>query len=235
MVVMTTAYETYSRLPRRLSRKLRRTRSENEQSSSVEDYVMAYLYRPRVFLGKHRGPQIPKWPLAWIPQVLKIPQSWYLQNAGLDAAVYVRFVTGCWYFMLSQVCTTFIIILPLHLIYAPGSILPSNIAKASVASLIDSQTGGRKYLWVHTVLLWWMSACWITNIVYVGWGNIRMRREQLLMPYQDAKDGDTDEEKARLYGGQGADGADQPGMPPGLSTRGWRFRTVKVSNVPQRE
>ena len=225
MSVMLIAFETFSRLPRRLSRKLRPGR-ENEPAS-VEDYVMAYLYRPRAFLGKKRGPQQPKWPLMWIPQVLSLSQDWYLKNTGLDSAVYIRFITGCWYFMLSQLCTTLVILLPLHIIYAPENVLPSSISQASVSSLVNSTTGGRNYLWVRTVLLWWQTFCWITVVIYLGWGNIRMRREQILDPLQDAKDADKDEEADMSVPVEG--------VPPGTNTRGWRFRTVKVSNVPTRE
>ena len=187
---------------------------------------MAYLYRPRVFLGKHRGPQIPRWPLLWIWQVLKLSQASYLRNSGLDSAVYVRFVTACWFFMLSQLLTTFVILVSLHISYAPSSILPSSISQASVSSLIESTTGGRKYLWVHTVLLWWQSICWIIVVVYVGWGNIQMRREQILDPLHDAKDADRDEESVDVK---------IEGIPQGINSKGWRFRTCKVSNIPPRE
>ena len=53
-----------------------------------------------------------------------------------------------------------------------------------------------------------------------------MRREQILDPLQDAKDADKDEEQLQ---------GPQEGVPAGVSVHGWRFRTVKVSNVPTRE
>ena len=224
MTIMLTAFETFGRLPRWTAR--RKRPGFKDSPASVEDYVMSYLYRPRAFLGKHRGPQIPKWPLLWVYQVIMLPQDWYLKNTGLDSAVYVRFITGCWMFMLSQLATTLVILLPLYISYAPDNVLPSSIAQASVSSLVNSTTGGRQYLWVRTVLLWWQSFCWISVVVYVGWGNIRMRREQILDPLQDAKDADKDEEQLQ---------GPQEGVPAGVSVHGWRFRTVKVSNVPTRE
>lgn len=194
---------------------------------------MAYLYRPRQFLGANRAPPLPKYPLAWIWQVLRLSQDWYLRHSGLDAAVYVRFVTACWYFMLSQLCTTLVITLPLHIIYAPESVLPSSIAQASVNSLISSTTGGQSYLWVRTVLLWWQTICWITAVIYVGWGNIRMRREQILYPWTDTRDGDRDSEATpSAIEDKTGSKADRPA---GIDTRGWRFRTVKLSNIPARE
>lgn len=224
MTIMLTAFEIFGRLPRNIAR--RKRLGFKEEPASVENYVMAYLYRPRAFLGQHRGPQIPKWPLLWTWQVLKLPQDWYLKNTGLDSAVYVRFVTGCWMFMFSQVVTTLVILLPLYIFYAPDNVLPSSIAQASVSSLVNSTTGGREYLWVRTVLLWWQSFCWVSVVVYVGWGNIRMRREQILDPLVDAKDAD-----------RTAEDPQDPleGIPPGVSPKGWRFRTIKVSNVPTRK
>lgn len=224
MSIMTVAFETFPRLPRRLARK-KRPGADNE-APSVEDNVLTYLYRPRVYLGKHRGPRPPKWPLAWTWQVLKLPQEYYLRNAGLDSAVYVRWITACWFFMLSQLLTTVVILLPLHIHYAPDEVLPSSIAQASVSSLINSTSGGRNYLWVRTVLLWYQSISWMCVVVYVGWGNIRMRREQILDPLHDAKDEDADEEN------QG--NMQKEGIPPGVNPKGWRFRTIRVSNVPSR-
>lgn len=209
---------------------------------------MAYLYRPRQFLGKNRGPPLPKWPFAWIPQVLKLSQEWYLTHSGLDSAVYIRFITGCWCFMLSQLCTTLVINLPLHIIYAPDNVLPSSIAQASVSSLINSTNGGRNYLWVRTVLLWWQTISWIAVVVYLGWGNIRMRREQILDPWRDAKNGiEEEQDSERLVGTAGQGGGNvfstmteeearlYGAPPPGTNLRGWRFRTVKLSNIPDRE
>lgn len=246
ITIFTVAFETFSRLPRNIARKKRRQGGVNvvdnnnnaddaqqkQDEESVEDYLMAYLYRPRQFLGVNRPPPLPKWPFAWVWQVLRLSQDWYLRHSGLDAAVYIRFVTGCWYFMLSQLCTTLIITLPLHITYAPESVLPSSIAQASVNSLITSTTGGRSYLWVRTVLLWWQSICWIAVVIYVGWGNIRMRREQVLYPWTDMRDGGAkDSESAlKLVDHTGSSGD----RPEGIDTRGWRFRTVKVSNIPAR-
>lgn len=231
ITIFTAAFETFSRLPRDIARK-KRPGHENDDPS-VEDYLMAYLYRPRQFLGANRPPPLPKYPFAWIWQVLRLSQDWYLRHSGLDAAVYVRFVTGCWYFMLSQLCTTLVINLPLHIIYAPEEVLPSSIAQASVSSLINSKTGGRSYLWVRTVLLWWQSICWISVVIYVGWGNIRMRREQVIYPWTDMRDGvKKDSESASKLEDHTGSRADRP---ESIDTRGWRFRTVKVSNIPSRE
>lgn len=199
---------------------------------------MAYLYRPRQFLGANRGPALPKYPLVWIKQVLSLSQDWYLRNAGLDAAVYIRFVTGCWYFMLSQLFTTLIITLPLHISYAPEDVLPSSISQASVTSLQNSTTGGRKYLWVRTVLLWWQSFSWICVVIYVGWGNIRMRREQVIYPWTDTRENppaEKDSESGPRNGGLEGRTGSKADRPEGVDIRGWRFRTVKVSNIPARE
>lgn len=206
IVLMTAAYEVFPRLRRDVAAK--------RTVPSVEDYTMGYLYRPRFFFMK--GPMSRR-PFGWIAQALR-PQTWFFRHTGLDSAVYVRFVEGCWYFMASQVLTTAVVLIPLHISYAPDSVLPSSLARASVTSLIDSTSGGRDRLWVHTVLLYWQSICWITVMAWVGWGNIRMRREQILYPMRDCKPLD-DEVGAASPPGQGHE-------------RGRRFRTVKVSNIP---
>ena len=210
VVIMTTAYEVFPRL----------TRDNAKKDGTVEDYAMAYLYRSRSYFGKHRTPHLSGRPFAWVKAVT-LPQSWFLQHSGLDSAVYVRFVTGCWMFMVSQLLTTAVILIPLHIIYAPDTVARSSLARASVTALIDSTSGGRGLLWTHTVLLYWQTICWIAVVVWVGWGNIRMRREQLRSPLHDARDADEDKESQ-----------DTSGIASTVNRSGWRFRTIKVSNIP---
>jgi hypothetical protein len=60
------------------------------------------------------------------------------------------------------------ILLPLHILYAPDKINKTSMLRAGIDGLVSSS--GSKWLWVHAVLVWWISITWTCTALWIGWG-----------------------------------------------------------------
>ncbi|ELU42799.1 hypothetical protein AG1IA_03175 [Rhizoctonia solani AG-1 IA] len=142
---------------------------------------------------------------------------------GTDATVYIRFLVGCVFFVALHGCTTLPILLPLHVTYAPPSVSPRSMTRASLSSLIDSDAfgidresyrGNLKLLSVHVAVLWWMSLTWIGTLLWICRGAFRLREAMV----QDAR------KEREIYLKQN-NGVPNP-------HQGWRLRSVMVTDIP---
>ncbi|GAB1525578.1 hypothetical protein RhiTH_008741 [Rhizoctonia solani] len=141
----------------------------------------------------------------------------------MDATVYIRFLVGCVFFVALHGCTTLPILLPLHVTYAPPSVSPRSMTRASLSSLIDSDAfgidresyrGNLKLLSVHVAVLWWMSLTWIGTLLWICRGAFRLREAMV----QDAR------KEREIYLKQN-NGVPNP-------HQGWRLRSVMVTDIP---
>lgn len=55
---------------------------------------MGYLYRARTYVPTNPTPDYDRWPLMWAWRAAWIPEKFYAESCGPDAAVYVRFLRG---------------------------------------------------------------------------------------------------------------------------------------------
>ncbi|KAK7056871.1 hypothetical protein VNI00_002588 [Paramarasmius palmivorus] len=167
------------------------------------------------------------WPLAWIPQVLRFPEQKINELRGLDAALYIRFLRGCFWFTLLHVFTTFPILFPIHLEFSEDSISPKSMTRASISSLVGSKNG-LSLLWIHICLLFWITLSWIATLFWIMHGTFKMRAENIarrsLNP-PTCKDYHPHPHPQYAF-------ADVPPAEVDLSNDGLRFRTIMVANVP---
>lgn len=188
------------------------------------------------------SPPLPKLPLAWVKQMITFPEQALLPLIGPDSTVYARFLRAAckhlrtlfwslvadWccmtagYFTLLHTFTTLPILLPIHLVYSPETVPKKSMTRASLSSLIESQSG-QKLLVVHLIVLAWISTTWIGFLFWICRGAFRYRRQAIK---QAADKIHEDEEKARQNPIPGMDEETRRKM------RGWRLRTVMVTNLP---
>ncbi|KAG8795439.1 hypothetical protein FRC12_014602 [Ceratobasidium sp. 428] len=226
---------------------------------SRENWTNAYLYMGRCWAAVPSPPH-PKWPLAWIWQVLRTPDQVFLQLSGVDAAVYIRFLKACFYFTALHTCTTLVVILPIHYVLSPPDIKRSDITRASLTTLVSGLTGGgRDILWVHMVMLIWITVSWMLLLAWFVLGSLKNREyaarhapapaaSSLLSPGQPSspKLAQAPEDTSSFPAGAYTTGTifplqpePAPIRPPTSNPDGarpdhsLRCRTVMVTNIPQ--
>ncbi|KAG9019901.1 hypothetical protein FRB90_000031 [Tulasnella sp. 427] len=188
---------------------------------SVESWEWGYLYQGRCW-AKRPSPPLAKLPLAWVKQMITFPEHALLPLIGPDSTVYARFLRGAWYFTMIHTFTTLPVLLPIHLVYAPDDVPKKSMTRASLSSLIESQSG-QKLLVVHLIILAWLSTTWIGILFWICRGAFRYRRQAIK---QAADKVHEDDEKARQNPIPGVDEETRRQL------RGWRLRTVMVTNLP---
>lgn len=51
------------------------------------------------------------------------------------------------------------------------------MVRAGISSLVESS--GSRWLWVHSVLIWWVTICWVGTVLWIVWGGIGYRRREV--------------------------------------------------------
>jgi hypothetical protein len=121
--------------------------------------------------------------------------------------------------------------MPLHIIYAPETIANTSMLKASIASLVESQ--GSRWLWVHAILIWWVTITWTLTVLWITWGALAYRRREIRRLAERIKQ--SREEKRLISGGEDgrqADGEDDRWTVADDSEGIKKFRTLMVTNIP---
>jgi hypothetical protein len=201
-----------------------------EALGSRESWEFGYLYQGRSW-ARYASTPIPlKWPLEWVPQALRFSEGQLNQLRGVDAALYVRFLRGCFWFTLLHTCTTFPILFPIHVEFSDGSISPKSMTRASISSLVDTAKG-RSLLWIHICILFWITLSWIATLLWIMHGTFRMRANNIAETAK--RKASKDSGYLKYY--------PHPHPPHAFTevpsdtvtpVEGLRFRTVMVSNVP---
>jgi len=123
--------------------------------------------------------------------------------------------------------------MPLHIFYSPDNISSTSMIRASVSSLVVSS--GSRWLWVHAVLIWWVTITWTATVLWITWGALAYRRREIK---RLAKRVEASRETKRLLAlgedGLGRGGADEADKWTVGDERDGikRFRTLMVTNVP---
>ena len=168
---------------------------------------------------------------------------------GIDATLYVRFLRGCCtscplrvafvvalildlptgWFTLLHTLTTFPVLFPIHIVFSEGE--PSaSMTRASISSLTDNPKG-RSLLWVHLIIICWVSITWMVTLGWIAIGLMRMRAINLLA----AADNHPNQPKTQ-YRHPHPQYFFQPAVDPVMRIddqhRGVRYRTVMVANIP---
>lgn len=114
------------------------------------------------------------------------------------------------------------ILMPLHIFYSPKDIASTSMLRASISSLV--QSSGSRWLWVHALLIWWVSITWTCTVLWITWGGLAYRRREIR-----ALAAKVQKERASKRVASGG----EEGMAVLEDCEGIkRFRTVMVLNIP---
>ncbi len=197
--------------------------------------VLLRCYNATLNMCRRPSPPHPRgWPLGWIKPVLKFPEDRMNSLRGVDATLYTRFLRGCFWFALLQTLTTLPILFPIHVTFSDGSVSPKSMTRASISSLVSTEKG-LSLLWVHIILLFWITFTWFGTLFWICRGAFRFRAQNILAAANQAVSETSAKERAQY------DPHPHPQYPfhslapldEDHSTRGLRLRTVMVTNIPQ--
>ncbi|ODN77902.1 hypothetical protein L202_05008 [Cryptococcus amylolentus CBS 6039] len=196
----------------------------SDRPKSREDWEFGYIYQPKVW-AVNASQSLPKWPLAWIVASLKFKETDMPAKCGLDLTLHARFLRASFFYTLFHALIIMPILMPLHIFYSPIDVAKTSMLRASISSLVKSS--GSKWLWVHALLIWWVSITWICVVLWITWGALAYRRREIR-----ALGVKLEEEKAaarlKSRGEEGQDDIHPYADRPGLK----RFRTIMVTNIP---
>ncbi|KAI0822219.1 DUF221-domain-containing protein [Trametes gibbosa] len=216
-----------------MKRKRRGKRHNGEGLGSVESWEFGYLYQGRSWAKRPSPPHPRGWPLGWIKPVLKFPEDRMNQLRGVDATLYIRFLRGCFWYALLHTLTTLPILLPIHVTFSDGSVSPKSMTRASISSLVSTEKG-LSLLWVHIILLFWITFTWFGTLYWVCRGAFHFRAQNILAAANRAASEDSAKERSQY------DPHPHPQYPfhsllpleEDHTTRGLRLRTVMITNIP---
>jgi hypothetical protein len=108
--------------------------------------------------------------------------------------------------------TTFPIILPIHVLFSTPDVERKSLLRASISSLTG--TSGQRFFPIHVVALYWLVISWALTLVWCAKGLFQYRSKSILAQ----KITGYDKDKLRQV--------------EQSTTRGIRWRTVMVTNIP---
>ncbi|KZT65812.1 hypothetical protein DAEQUDRAFT_730988 [Daedalea quercina L-15889] len=222
-VVCITAHECMKRK--------RRGQTREERVGSVESWEFGYLYQGRTWAKKPSPPTPRGWPLSWVKDVVKVSEDKFNDLRGIDATLYVRFLRGCWWFTLIQSLTTLPVLLPIHSIFSDGTVSPKSMTRASITSLV-STAKGRSLLWIHLLLLIWITASWIGFLIWLMKGTFHFRAQNIVAAGEARAQADEDSIVDYLHPHPRYFFRSSVPLDAEQLNRGIRLRTVMVTNVP---
>ena len=202
-----------------------------------------------LFPNSNPSPPHPRgWPLSWVKQVVTFPEEKMLMLRGIDATLYIRFLRGCCmlfsthrsirdsahllkgWFTLLHTFTTFPVLFPIHVILSEKD-SPASMTRASISSLTDSPKG-RSLLWVHLIIIFWISITWIMTLLWIAQGLMRMRAANLLATTEN-RSSQPKIQYRHPYPQYPFQPAIDPMMRIDDQHKGIHYRTVVVANIPR--
>lgn len=171
--------------------------------------------------------------MEWVKQVLAFPEDRFNELRGVDATLYIRWLRGCFWFTVLQCLTTLVILFPIHITFSDGTVSSKSMTRASISSLVTT-TKGLSLLWVHIVLLVWITLSWFGTLYWICKGAFHYRAQNILAAanraacqVQAERDAQYDPHPHPQYPFHAL-----PPLDDDHSNRGLRLRTIMVTNVP---
>ncbi|KDQ11413.1 hypothetical protein BOTBODRAFT_135721 [Botryobasidium botryosum FD-172 SS1] len=228
ITIITLSLIGFETLRRKRRRAGARTCPGREDVASVESWEFGYLYQARLW-AKNPSPPLPSALFGWVKQAIQFDEAEYVKLNGMDVAVYTRFIRACVWFLLLHTLTTLPILLPIHLVFSPSDVPSTSMARASLSSLVDPSNGGRglKLLYVHVIILSWVSVTWAFALVWLVRGVFRYRSMQI-QEIVDSKPS----ELPTIPSDAPLSDLMRHSLVTDESCRGLRYRTVMVTNIP---
>ncbi|KAF9958105.1 hypothetical protein BGZ65_001671, partial [Modicella reniformis] len=135
--------------------------------------TLQYLYAPRCTLNVNPSPPMSSKFLGWIIPTIKIPEEFYVDNVGLDAVMFLRFIRMCFHFCLFNGLVVGIILLPIH--YSGGG-NEVEVPRMSIANVKNNSDT----LWAHVMLTYLVTVSWMFLLFKNYWQWMDLRREYTL-------------------------------------------------------
>lgn len=104
--------------------------------------------------------------------------------------------------------------------------------RALISALINSSENGLRFLWIHLVLMLWVTLTWLYNLIWISKGAFRFRSQAI----QAAKK-QTENEQNHMFAPHPHPQHPFQSMPPleeETKNKSLKLRTVMVSNIPGR-
>ncbi|KAI0036449.1 hypothetical protein K488DRAFT_41147 [Vararia minispora EC-137] len=211
----------------------RRGLKKMEGLGSIESWEFGYLYQARSWARNPSPPLNVHWPIQWILDALLFSELKLLELRGLDATLYSRFLRGCAWFTLVHSLTTVAILLPVHVHFAGPDASVASMTRASISALVETETG-HNLLWIHLILLFWITFSWIGTLAWISYGAFKYRAlviERAVARRESEELGDKysqyhpHPQPQHLF-------STLPSLDKDRSNRGIRLRTVMVTNIP---
>ena len=134
------------------------------------------------------------------------------------------------WFALLHTFTTFPVLFPIHVVFSEGD-SPASMTRASISSLTGTAKG-RSLLWIHLVIILWISITWMITLLWLAHGLMQMRTANL----QAAAKNHPNRSKTQ-YRHPHPQYFFQPDVDPMMRIddqhKGVRYRTVVVANIPE--
>ena len=207
--------------------------------------------RPYSHILRNPSPPISQgWPLSWVKQVINFPEAKLSELRGLDATVYLLFLRACSTsrqqfqrtachipllarFVLLHTFTTAPILLPIHIHFSDNSVSQRSMTRASISSLVGT-TEGARLLWIHSVLLCYITLSWFAALIWICRGAFHYREAQIQRVAERRVSAASAQNEPQHYPHPHTQYTFQslPVIDGDQSNRGLRMRTVMVTNVP---
>ncbi|KAF7298976.1 CBM1 domain-containing protein [Mycena indigotica] len=214
-----------------MKRARRGTNYDPKSLGSRESWEFGYLYQGRSW-ARYPSPPSPKgWPLSWVKQVVFFPADKMNELRGVDATLYVRWLRGCFFFVLLHTLTTFPILFPIHVEFSDNSISKKSMTRASITSLVATHEG-LSLLWIHICLLFWITFSWIIILIWICLGAFRLRADKIAIAAKRMAAYDPAEPGYYPHPHPQFGFAEMPKLDSNHPNFGLRLRTVMVANVP---
>lgn len=129
--------------------------------------------------------------------------------------------------------TTTAILLPIHLKFSDQEDIPSkSMNRALISALINSSNNGLRLLWIHLILMLWVTLTWLYTLIWISKGAFRYRSQAIQAAQKQAED-----EQMNRFAPHPHPHHPFHSMPPleeEKKNRGLKLRTVMVTNIPGR-
>lgn len=129
--------------------------------------------------------------------------------------------------------TTFPILFPIHVTFSDDSVSPKSMTRASISSLVGTVKGS-SLLWIHLLLLIWVTFTWVGTLLWIIRATFRFRAAKIREAAARAAGQAQAEKDAQYHPHPHPQYPFQalPSLDNDHSTRGIRTRTVMVTNIP---
>ncbi|KAJ6508720.1 hypothetical protein C8R45DRAFT_815696 [Mycena sanguinolenta] len=202
-----------------------------ETLGSRESWEFGYLFQGRSW-ARYASPPSPRgWPLSWVKEVVWFPPAKMNEIRGVDATLYIRWLRGCFYFVLLHTLTTFLILFPIHVEFSEDSISQKSMTRASITSLVTSAKG-LSLLWIHICLLFWITLSWIGILLWICHGAFQLRADKIAIAAKRMAAHDPADTTCYPHPHPQYAFTEVPTPDSHHPNLGLRLRTVMVSNLP---